>query len=59
VPNGSDFKAMARSQRLMIMAAAVISEGQSLVKPSEYFIETAHTVSNKPAMIKISQGIRS
>ena len=52
VPSGSVFMAKDRKYTLMAIATIVANQGQKREKPSEYFMETTQTVSNKPARIR-------
>jgi hypothetical protein len=57
VPTGRDLTEKERSPILVIIAEIVKTDGQSLVKPLEYFTPIAHATSKRPAINRIIQAI--
>lgn len=57
VPSGKLFIEKDKSAKLAITVTNVMTVGTNRVNPSDCFIEKAHTTSNSPAMIKLTQAM--
>ena len=57
VPSGKFFIENESSAKLAMTVMNVITVGTNRVNPSDCFIENAHTTSNRPATIKLTQAM--